>query len=111
MRRRLDGGTDEGLVAALTPAFEPFFEAAEEELVDFDLIEQRAALRGDHRAAQLVQDQPRRLVAGQAELALDDGWQAYQRIAKLGYDIARSSRGPPLPASSCYLAPTAPSRT
>ena len=66
----LDRHAAEGLLPALAPAFEPFFVAAEEELVDLDLAREQGAFGGDHRGAQLVQHRPRGLVSTDAELAL-----------------------------------------
>src|ERR1700684_566934 len=45
-------------------------DAPDEALVDLDLAAQRGALGGDHRPAQLLQDQPGGLIAAEAELAL-----------------------------------------
>jgi hypothetical protein len=47
----LDGDAD--LLARWRPPLMPSFQAAEEELVDLDLVLERLALRGDHRPAQL----------------------------------------------------------
>jgi hypothetical protein len=54
----------------LAAAPEPFLDAADEELIDLDLAAQRLALGRDHGAAQLVQDQPRGLIARQSQLTL-----------------------------------------
>ena len=67
----LDRDADERLLAALAAAFEAFLVAAEEELVDLDLALQQLALGRDHRPAQLLQHQPRGLIARQPELALE----------------------------------------
>lgn len=40
------------------------------EIIDLDGSRERAALGSDHRSTQLVQHQPRRLIAPDAELAL-----------------------------------------
>ncbi len=71
MPANLDHSTDERLLAVLAAAFETFLVAAEPELVDLDLALQELALGSDHRPAQLLQDQPRRLVAREPELALE----------------------------------------
>ncbi len=65
-----DRDAPERLLAALAPALEACFVTTEEELVDLDLVRERRALGRDHRAAQLLQDQPRRLIAREPELAL-----------------------------------------
>ncbi len=67
----LDRDSDQHLLSALAPASEAFFVAAEEELVDLDHALEQLTLRGDHRAAQLLEDQPRGLIPRQAELALE----------------------------------------
>src|SRR5215218_6499357 len=67
----LNRDPDQRLVTARTTALTPFIEATEIELVDLDLARQRLALGRDHRAPQLLQDQPRRLIARQAQLALE----------------------------------------
>jgi hypothetical protein len=64
----LDGDAD--LLPRWRPPLRPSFQAAEEEPVDLDLVLGRLALRGDHRPAQLGQDQPRRAVARRPELLL-----------------------------------------
>jgi len=51
-------------------ATEPVLEAVNEALVDFDGSDQWRALRVDHGAPQLVRHHPGRLVALDAELAL-----------------------------------------
>jgi len=69
-RPRTSIATPQRLLSALTPAFEAFFRAAQEELVDLDLAPQRLALGGDHRRHELVHHRPRGLVSTDAELAL-----------------------------------------
>jgi hypothetical protein len=66
----LDRGADQCLLAVLAAAFEPVFVASQQELVDLDLARQQATLGRDHRAPQLLQDQPRGLIARQRQLAL-----------------------------------------
>src|SRR5436190_7346120 len=66
----LDGDPDERLLAALAAARKAFLVAAQEELVDLDLALERLALGGDHRATQLVQHRPRRLMTAEPELTL-----------------------------------------
>ncbi len=66
----LDLDPAQGLLAALAPAFEPFFAAAEEELIDLDLIAEQRAFGRDHGAAQLLEHRPCGLVSREAELAL-----------------------------------------
>src|SRR5215216_5544157 len=61
----LNRDPDQRLVTARTTALTPYIEATEIELVDLDLARQRLALGRDHRAPQLLQDQPRRLIARQ----------------------------------------------
>ncbi len=67
----LDRDSDQHLLSALAPASEALFVAAEEELVDLDLALERLTLRGDHRAAQLLENQPPGFIPRQAELALE----------------------------------------
>src|SRR5918994_4115867 len=67
----LNRDPDERLVAARTTALTPFIQATEVELVDLDLARQRLTLGRDHRVPQLLQDEPRRLIARQAQLALE----------------------------------------
>src|SRR5665809_51769 len=70
MPANLNRGTDERLLAALAAAFEALLVPAEPEVVDLYLALQGLALGSHHRPAQLLQDQPRRLVAREPELAL-----------------------------------------
>src|SRR5204862_8314576 len=57
----LDRGAHQGLLAVLAAAPEAFLVGTEPELVDLDFARERAALRGNHRPAQLLEDQPRGL--------------------------------------------------
>ncbi len=59
----LDRGTHQRLLAVLAAALEAFLVATQPELVDLDFAREGAALGGDHRPAQLLQDQPRGLIA------------------------------------------------
>src|SRR3954453_11910875 len=63
----LDRGTDQRLLSKPAAALKALLVAAEPELVDLDLALEQLALRRDHRAAQLLQDQPRRLIARESE--------------------------------------------
>jgi len=66
----LDRNPDQRFAVTLAAAAKIGVAAAEEALVDFDLADERPSLRRHHRTAQLVQDRPRRLGAGDPELAL-----------------------------------------
>jgi hypothetical protein len=59
----LDDDADQGLALALAPATAAVVVATDEGLVNLDLPVQRLALGGDHRPAQLLQDQPGGLIA------------------------------------------------
>ena len=65
----LDGDADQGLVVAATPAVLGTT-AADQTLVDFDRTDKRLARGSNHRPAQLVQHEPRRLIPGDPKLAL-----------------------------------------
>src|SRR6266540_3984191 len=66
----LDDDADEGLAVALAAATAPFVVPSDERLIDLDLVAKRFALERHHRPTQLLQHQPRGLIARQAELAL-----------------------------------------
>jgi len=58
----LDRDGHQRLVTRLT-ALDAGLHAADPALVDLGFVLERLALGSDHRAAQLLQDQPRRLIA------------------------------------------------
>src|SRR5207253_3089201 len=66
----LNRDRDQRLSLALAAAATVAVAAAEEALIDLDLAREGLALRCHHRPAQLVQDRPGGLIAGDAELAL-----------------------------------------
>jgi hypothetical protein len=66
----LDHDAHQGFLAPLTAAFEAHLLTAEIELVDLHLILERLTLGRHHRPSELLQDQPRRLIAREPELAL-----------------------------------------
>jgi hypothetical protein len=66
----LDDHANEGLLAV--PAGDASLAGLPDQgLVDLDLAAEGLALGGDHRQAQLLQDQPSGLIAGDPELALE----------------------------------------
>jgi len=70
----LDGANDQHLALMAAPATVGdrivFAAACDFGFIDLDEASQEAAARGDHAAAQLGADQPRRLVGAESELAL-----------------------------------------
>lgn len=66
----LDRDPDQRLLPARTAASKPFLQAPEVQVVDLDLVLERLAQWGDHRAAEFVQHDPCGLMAADAELAL-----------------------------------------
>ena len=66
----LDGDDDQRVAIVIAPADTGRRASPDEALVDFDLALQQLTFGRDHRAAQLVQDHPRRLIARDPKLAL-----------------------------------------
>jgi hypothetical protein len=80
-----------------------FLDAAYGEVVDFDGAGQRLAFGGRHRPAQLVQDQPRRAIAGDAQLALE----LHRRDPRVvgGHQVGRPESHPQRRAGPCITVP------
>jgi hypothetical protein len=67
----LDHDPDQGLLAVPASDISSLAASSDQGLIDLDLAAERLALGGDHRSAQLLQDQPASLVARDPELALE----------------------------------------
>jgi hypothetical protein len=92
------GGNDRLAGVGLAPGAAAFLDAADVEVIDLDGTHKRVALGRDHGPAQLVQHQPRRLVAADAELTLelhcgDPGVMGRHQIGRPEPHLQRGARG------------------